>query len=172
MRPEKEGIVNEICGHLESSDYIFLADYRGLTVEQLSDLRSRLRLSDACLQVFKNAFLECAVKDDGISGFLEGPTAMIFGGSDITQVAKALKNFKAENGLPIVKGGKLGDRLLSSEEIWEMASIPSRDVLLGKLAGTICAPMTQVVGVMKQKVLSLLYVLRAIEKGMARDRKG
>lgn len=164
MRPEKESIVNEICGRLESSDYVFLVDYRGLTVEQLENLRSRLQQPDACFQVVKNAFLKCAVKDDEISVFLEGPTAMIFGGSNITQVAKALKNFKVENNLPIVKGGKLGDRLLSPDDIVEMAGIPSRDVLFGKLAWTICAPMTQLVGVMKQKVLSLLYVLQAIKK--------
>lgn len=172
MRPEKESIVNEIREYLEDIDYVFLVDYRGLTVEQLTDLRGQLGRSHTRFQIVKNAFLRRVVDHvgwDGMSAFLEGPTAVIIGEGDVTQTAKVLRNFKAENNLPMVKGGRLGDRLLSPEDIEEMSRIPSRDVLLGRLIGTICVPMIQLVGLMEQKVSGLLYVLRAIKKGMKKD---
>jgi len=167
MRPEKESMINEIRKGLEDTHYVFLADYRGLSVEQLSNLRGRLRPSGARLHVIRNAFLKRAVDgpaQDGILALVEGPIAMITSGDDVTVIAKVLKKFRAENNLPIVRGGKLGDRLLSPEDIEEMARIPSREVLLGKLVGTIAAPVVQMVGTMREKVLSLLYVLKAVEE--------
>jgi len=166
MRPEKEAIVDEIRGYLERSGYVLLADCRGLTVEAMRALRRRLRDAAAGINVVKNAFLGRAadrVGLDGIRGFLDGPRAMIHGGDDVVKVARILREFIKEHGLPVPKGGVIGDRVLSSADVEEMAKIASREVLLGRLVGTVAAPMTQLVGVMQQKLSSLLYVLKAVE---------
>jgi len=167
MRPEKKAIVDEISKELKVAAFIVLADYRGLTVEQFSDLRGRLRLAGAGVLVVKNAFLGRAWESlghNGIRSLLGGPTAMISGSGDVTRAARTLRNFVSENDLPVIKGGWLPDRLLSPGEIEEIAMIPAREVMLGRLVGTVYAPMPQLVRVLNQKVLSLLYVLKAIER--------
>ncbi|MFC1497873.1 50S ribosomal protein L10 [Verrucomicrobiota bacterium] len=167
MRPEKKSIVSEIRGSLEKSEYVFLADYRGLTVVQLSELRARLREADVCFQVVKNDFLRIAAQElgwDNVADFFGGPIAMIVGSSDVILSAKILVEFKNKNNLPLIKGGRMGDRSILAVDIEEMSNIPSREVLLSQLVGVVCAPLSGVVGVMNQKLLSLLYVLRAAEE--------
>ena len=167
MRPEKKAITEEIGEQLGSAGFIFLANYQGLSVELMTELRARLRQIGARVHVVKNAFLERAAKEigwKGISGYLEGPTAVIVGNHDVTQAAKLLRKFTSENKFPVLKGGRLDSHELSAEDIQEMARIPNREVLLGRLVGTVSAPIGQLVGVMGQKILSLLYVLKEVEK--------
>jgi len=166
MRPEKTAIVSTIKGQLDGSDYVLLVDYRGLTVEQLTGLRSELRGAGAICEVVKNSFLDQAAGESGWkvdTALLDGPTAMITGAGDVLRVAKVLKTFSQEAELPKVKGGRLGERALSAGDVAEIALIPSREVMLGRLVGTVAAPVSQLAGVLKQKVLSLLYVLKAVE---------
>ena len=167
MRPEKKAILDEIQGTIEKSAYVVLTEFRGLKVDQMPLLRARLRKTGARMLVVKNSYLSLASGKAGrgdLGGLASGPTAMITGDQDITVVAKLLKAFIQDNGLPVVKGGMLGTRLLTAADVQEMADIPPREILLGRLVGTVAAPMTRLVGVMNQKVLSLLYVMKAIEK--------
>ncbi len=167
MRPEKQSIINEYSEALKNSGYVLLADYRGLSVEQFDELRKSLRETGSFMQVVKNGLFELALNDcgcDGLNGMLEGPTAIIHGDGDITVLAKDLKAFRTKNQIPTMKGGRADGLLLSSDDIEEMANIPPREVLLGKFVGTVAAPMSQLVGVMNQKVSSLLFVLKAIEE--------
>jgi len=164
MRPEKTAMLKEVQGHLESSGFAILVDYRGLTVEEFTALRGQLREQGSRVQVVRNAFFRRAATDLGRpveANALEGPTAMIWGDGDVTQVAKTLKTFAKQFQRPVVKGGLLGARALSSADVEEMAGMPSREVMLGRFVGTVAAPMTQLVGVMNQKLLSLLYALQA-----------
>ncbi|MDP6631605.1 MAG: 50S ribosomal protein L10 [Kiritimatiellia bacterium] len=166
MRPEKESIIAEVKGLLESTGFVFLVDYRGLTVEQLAELRGKLREFDSSMTVVKNSMLNHAAQAVGgpdMSGLLEGPTAVVCGTGDASAAAKALTAFIKNAKLPVLKGGQLGQQLLSVDDVEAIAMIPSREVLYGQIAGTIAAPMTQLVGVMNQKVSSLLYVLKAVE---------
>jgi len=166
MRPEKESIIADVKGLLESTGFVFLVDYRGLTVEQLAELRGKLREFESSMTIVKNSMLGIASKAvDGpdLSGLLDGPTAMVCGTGDASAAAKALTAFIKQAKLPVLKGGQLGQQLLSVDDVEAIAKIPSREVLYGQLAGTIAAPMTQLVGVMNQKVSSLLYVLKAVE---------
>lgn len=167
MRPEKESMVAAIKGILEHAGFVFLVDYRGLTVEQLAELRAKLRAFESRMTVVKNSLLGRAAvtADDGadLSGLLDGPTAMVCGTGDASATAKALTAFIKEAKLPVLKGGQLGAQLLSVDDVEAIAKIPPREVLYGQLVGTIAAPMTQLVGVMNQKVSSLLYVLKAVE---------
>jgi large subunit ribosomal protein L10 len=167
MRPEKKAMLDEVQGLLEKSKYVVLTEYRGLKVDQMTQLRMTLRRAGSRMLVVKNSHLSLAAGKVGrgdFSSIVSGPTAMITGETDITQLAKLLKTFTQENNLLVVKGGMLGTRLLSAEDMVAMANIPSREILLGQFVGTVAAPMTRLVGVMNQKVLSLLYALKAIEK--------
>ena len=170
MRPEKQAIVGEIRDNLSSADYALLVDYAGMTVEQGADLRGRLAQHETRLQVVKNSLLGFVAKELGHSfdkDMLQGPTAMVFGSGDIAAVAKTLTKFIKENERVTVKGGSLGYSLLSAQDVEALAKMPSREVLLGMLVGTVAAPMSGMVGVLSSKLRSLLYVLRAVEEKKA-----
>lgn len=167
MRPEKKAMLDEVQATLEKSPFVVLAEYRGLKVDQMTQLRTQLRKAGSRMLVVKNSYLSLAASKTGrtnLASLLSGPTAMITGDSDITQIAKLLKTFTQDNNLLVVKGGMLGTRLLTAADMVDMANIPPREILLGQFVGTLAAPMTRLVGVMSQKVLSLLYVVKAIEK--------
>lgn len=167
MRPEKEAIVKDIGDKLDGASYVILADYTGLTVEGITELRSRLRPARGRLTVVKNSFLARAAAKlqwNTIPGLETGSTAMITGDGDVTQIARILESFRKEFEKPSLKGGRIGGEAVDGEEVREISKIPPREVMLGRLVGTIAAPLSQVVGVLNQKVASILYVLKAIEE--------
>jgi len=171
MRPEKKAIVKEMREALEGKSYAILMNYKGLRVDQINSLRVQLAQLKARLLVVKNTFFKRVAEELGwgeISKFMEGPSAVIAGTGDVSKVAKLLKSFKKENELLTVKGGRLGERLISASDIEEIANIPPIEIMRARLVGTIAAPMTQLVGVMQQKVCSLLYVLKAVEEKKAK----
>ncbi len=166
MRPEKESIVKEIKESLDAAEFVYLADYRGLSVQKLAELRITLAGADAEMHVYKNRYLGVAMGEERrseLAGSLSGPTGVFTGSGDPTAVAKILVKFKKENKLPILKGGTLNNKVLTDSDIEAMAKIPPREILLSQLVGTVQAPMSALVGVMTAKVSSLLYVLNAIE---------
>lgn len=167
MRPEKLAIIKEICGNLNNAEFAILTDCCGLKSEQIKDLRAKLRGASAGLTVVPNALFGVAAKEagwDGLSEYLMGPTAIICGSGDITQVAKVLKAYTKASvvKLPVIKGGYLSGQVLMPSQVEMLADIPSRDILLGRMVGTVAAPLSRLVGVMHQKVASLLYVLKAV----------
>jgi large subunit ribosomal protein L10 len=166
IRAEKKSIVKEIQTKLESSKYVVLVGYSGLTVEALSDLRKKLSGAKSKLTVTTNAFLRKVLESLGWKGleeFLGGSVAVVTGTGDVAQVAKILDLFSTSNSFLVLKGGSMEGRLITSNDVGAMAKLPPRPVLLAKLVGTIAAPLAGVVGVMNQKVCSLLYALKAIE---------
>jgi len=167
MRPEKIAIVKEIASAVSGSEYVLLADFSGMKVSHFTVLREKLAEANAELLVVKNTYVGVVLGEERkqkLGRVLSGKTAMVTGKGDVTAVAKVLTTFIKENKLLVLKGGCLNTQLLSASDIDAMASMPSRDVLLGQLVGTVQAPMTQLVGVMNAKVSSLLYVLTAIEE--------
>lgn len=170
MRPEKEAILKEYSDKLQSYDFVIMADCRGMTMEQFDELRAKLRADEAQLQIVRNKIYAKAVEAAGKSvdeSCFVGPTATIGGVGDVTVIAKSVNAFVKQSGRPVVKGGILGDKALSAAEVGALADMPSREIMLGMFVGTVAAPMTQLVGVMNQKLLTLLYVLKA-----AADKKG
>lgn len=165
MRPEKLSIIGEIRTKLDGSKFVVLVDYRGLTVEQFGELRKRLRETNSCVFVVKNSFLKRATDElelGDVSEFLNSPTAVVVGGDDVTTATKVLVAFAGEHKVPVLKGGALDGKILTAEDFEVISKIASREVLLGQVVGTIAAPMSGLVGVMNQKLLSLLYVLKAV----------
>ena len=170
MRPEKESMANEIREWVAENDYALMVDYRGMTVEQMEEFRSQLRESQARCQVVKNSLLRKIGKEKGwevAGGLFDGPTAVIAGEGEVTALAALVRGFAKKNTLPAVKGGIMGVKALSADDVNAMALLPSREVMLSRVVGTVAAPMSQLVGVMNQKLLSLLYVLKAVEEKKA-----
>ena len=165
MRPEKQAIFEEISARINESSFVIVAEYRGLKVEQFSDLRRQLRKAGARMQVVKNRFVRLITRQKGWSGMetsLKGQSAIVTG-SDVIQAAKAIKKFNSANGLPVVKVGVMGDVVLTMSQIDALAELPPREVLLAQAVGTIAAPLSRLVGVLKQKVTSVVQVVKAIE---------
>lgn len=167
MRPEKKSMVEELRTKLGDSVFVIFADYRGMSVAKTEDLRKKLRGVNASMQVVQNRMVGHVARElkyPGIDSGLEGPSAMVFGKGDVVQAAKVLKQFVKDNERPVVKIGALEGVLLSSKDIEQLASIPSREVLLAMFVGTVAAPLMNLVGVLQQKAASILYVLQAIQE--------
>jgi large subunit ribosomal protein L10 len=136
---------------------------------QMTKLRKKLRPIDAEFKVFKNTLISRAIKDksyDGIDPLLAGPTAIVFGYKDQVAPTKILSDFIKENEKPSVKGGLLEGKLIDTKTVAALAKLPSRDVLLAKVMGTMKAPVTNFVLDCKGIINKFVYALSAI-----RDKK-
>jgi len=167
MRPEKPAMLAAIDDWISGSAFLLIADYHGLSAEQMKDLRAQLRAVGAQMHVVKNRLFRRVAEArrwSSLSAALRGPTALVSGG-EICAVAKALKRFMAENGdRPVIKGGVLNDAPVGPGEMEQLAALPAREVLLGMAVGTIAAPLSRLVGALRQKLGALLYVLRAMQQ--------
>ncbi len=161
LRPEKQAMFNEVQENVSGALYMILADYKGMSMPETTEFKKQLRGADAQVKVVKNRMLNLICEDlDPVTG----PTAVIYGEGDVVEVAKILKKFSAAAEKPVLKGGVLEGTVLSAEDVAALAQLPGKKELQAKLVGTLAAPMTQVVGVMNQKVCSLLYVLNAVRE--------
>lgn len=165
MRAEKISMLKEVRTKLSGSTFFILTNYQGLSVSKSDDLRKRLRNAKASFQIVQNKQFGLAAKDCGLPAIepslLSGPSALVYGQGDVVTVAKVLKDFIKENEKPAIKVGALQGQLLSPADVDSLAALPSREILLGQVVGTIAAPMSRLVGVLQQKVASALYVLQA-----------
>ena len=146
-RSDKAAAIAELSGKFRSSNAAVLTEYRGLTVKQLTELRSNLR-GNATYAVVKNTLTELAAKDAGVDAFdgqLAGPSAIAFVEGDPVTVAKSLRDFAKANPLLVIKGGGLEGKALSAAEITKLADLESREVLLAKLAGAMNASLAKAV---------------------------
>ncbi len=165
IREEKVATVNEIADQLRRSTMAVLTDYRGLTVSQISELRRQLRPADVELRVVKNTLARLAARAaqrEELLPALEGPTAIAFSFGEPTVLAKTLTDtIRTQRLVMPIKGGLLGDRLLAPPEVTRLAELPTRDVLLSQVVGTIQAPISGLVNVLAGTLGSLLGVLEA-----------
>jgi len=166
QRQGKQALVAEFAEKLKTAKAAFLADYRGLSVEQANDLRRKLRAVDVEYRVVKNTLLRLAAKDTGaecLDEYLNGPTAIALVTDDPVAPAKALTEFAKANNRFELKAGALDGKLLSVDDIKALADLPSREQLLAKLLGSMSAPATNFVGVLAAVPRSLVQVLAAIK---------
>src|SRR4051812_9676391 len=163
-RPEKVAVVDEIRTKLVDADAAILTEYRGLTVSELADLRGALRPSATEYKVFKNTLARRAAEDAGLSdlsSFLEGPTAIAFVTGDAVGAAKAIRDFGRVAPALVVKGGLLGNRILSAGDVEALAEIQPREVLLARLAGGFQAPLVKAAGLFQAFTRNFAYGLKA-----------
>lgn len=167
MRPEKEYLIREASEHLEKSTYFFLTDYKGINAEQTTELRSKLAERGAEFHVVKNSSLRLAAKGKDLpdlSNFLSGHTAIIVGGDDASGVAKDLGKYFKKTEKVAVKGGVLGDRMLSADEVVQLSKLPSLEIIRAQLLSLINSPAVQVVTILNKPAQGLLNVLQAKAK--------
>jgi len=170
MRAEKNSMIAEIERRLSASGCVLLIDYTAQNTERVAELRRKLRGVGSEMHVVANRMLGLSTKKMGWEGPAERirkPTAMITGNDEIS-MAKIVQEFAVLDEKPIgVTGGFLEGKFISRDEVAAIARLPSREVLLGRLVGTICAPMRNIVGVLNQKLSSIVFVLKAAEQKKA-----
>jgi large subunit ribosomal protein L10 len=163
-RPEKTAVVEEVRDKLRDADAAVLTEYRGLTVTALAELRGALRPASTEYKVFKNTLARRAAEGAGLSDLLpllEGPVAIAFVHGDAVVAAKALRDFARTNPALVIKGGLLGPRVLSPDEMRSLAEIEPREVLLARLAGGFQAPLTKAAGLFQAFTRNFAYGMRA-----------
>jgi large subunit ribosomal protein L10 len=164
-RAEKVAVVNEVRDRLDASDAAVLTEYRGLTVAELAELRRELVAAGGDYKIYKNTLVRLAVAEGPrapLHDMLSGPIAITFVEGDVSAVAKALRDFARSNPSLIVKGGMVGDGLLSASDFTVLADLPSREVLLSQLAGALAAPLGQLAGLIQALPRNLAYGLSAL----------
>jgi large subunit ribosomal protein L10 len=163
-RPEKVAVVDEVRDRFSSSSGALLTEYRGLTVAQMAILRRSLREAGGTYKIYKNTLVRFAARDLGLEldEFLTGPTGIAFVDGDPVIVAKALRDFARTNENLVVKGGVLGDQLLSAADAKALAEVAPRDELLARLAGALAAPMQQFAGLLQALPRNFAYGLAAL----------
>src|SRR5947209_213162 len=169
-RPAKVAVVNEVRERLSSADAAILTEYRGLNVAEIARLRRSLREAGGEYTIYKNTLMRLAVRELGLAeleALLLGPTAIAFVDGDAAAVAKSLRDFARTNPALVIKGGILGETILSAADAAALAELPSRDQLLAQLAGAMAAPLQQLAGLLAAIPRNFAYGIRALadEKG-------
>ena len=144
-RPEKEAVVAELTELFRNADAVYLTEYRGLTVPQISALREKLG-RDTSYSVAKNTLARIAAKEAGIEGLdelLAGPTAITFVKGDFIEAAKTLRDFAKENKALVVKGGFADGTVYDAEGAKQLADLKSRPQLLSEMAGALKGTMSK-----------------------------
>ncbi len=164
-RPEKVAVVEEIRMKVAEADATVLTEYRGLTVKDLANLRGALRDAGTEYKVFKNSLARRAVDGAGlgsVTSLFEGPVAIAFVRGDAAAAAKALRDFGRTNPALVLKGGLLGQRIITAAEIEALAELPSRDALLAQIAGTFQAPLVKAAGLFQAFTRNFAYGVKAL----------
>jgi large subunit ribosomal protein L10 len=147
--PQKEQILQDASERIRDANGFYLADFSGMSVEKLTLLRKKCREQKVQFRVIKNTLLKRAFNARGITeldAFLEGPTGLVFSPVSEMAPAKILSDFAKEHERPRIKAAVVDGRLFSEKQISQLAALPSREVLLSQLLGTIVAPMTTLLG--------------------------
>jgi len=165
----KRESVAELREVISGSKTLIVSEYRGLTVKEIAEIRRALRKQDVAYRVVKNRLMRIAAQDtvgEALSPLLIGPTAIAFG-NDESATAKAVLDATRAFKQVTVTGGVLGDRAIDAEGVRSLATLPSREVLLAKLAGGMQAPVATLAGLLAANIRNLGYALSQV-----RDQKG
>jgi large subunit ribosomal protein L10 len=172
-KEQKAAAIEEVAGQIQESEAVFAVDYRGISVPQAAELRTRLTEAGARFRVVKNTLTQRAADQAGaesLKEFLVGPTAFTFvvaDGGDVALAAKALATFRRENDVLSFKGGVMNGEPLSIEQLETLSRLPARDVLHGQLVGMIASPITGLVRTLNALISGLAIQLQQIaEQGL------
>ena len=172
-REQKAAAVEEVAAQIQESEAVFAVDYRGISVPQAAELRTKLNEAGARFRVVKNTLTQLSADKAGaesLKELLEGPTAFTFvaaDGGDVALAAKALAQFRRETELLEFKGGVMGGEPLTVEQITTLSRLPARDVLHGQLVAMIASPITGLVRGLNALIAGLAIQLQQIaEQGL------
>jgi large subunit ribosomal protein L10 len=166
LRQDKERIVGELAERLKSSPNLLVADYRGLSMPEIDELRTKLLETGASFSVVKNTLTRLAAEQAGVEALLElidGPTAIAFidADGDPAAAAKILNDTSRAHDVLVIRGGLLEGDTVGDAEIKQLATLPPADVLRAQLAGAVAAPLTTIVGLFTAPLRDIVNVLDA-----------
>jgi large subunit ribosomal protein L10 len=160
--PEKAETIEDLKTRLRGVKTVMLAEYRGLTVQQLSDFRKQLRAVSAEYKIVKNRLARLAIGTSelqALGGELKGPTGLILGKGDPVSVAKAVHTFARTNQALVIKAGFVDGQVLQPNGLKALADLPSREALRAQIVGALTGPLAQLVGLLQAPQRELVYVL-------------
>jgi len=163
---EKQKVVDDIKQKFQGSTGVVLADYRGMTVSQVTKLRVELREAGVEYKVLKNTMVQRAANEIGLEGldsFLEGPTALAFS-ADPVAGAKILSEFTKKNKTLTIKAGVLEGRVIDADKVKDLANLPSREVLLSQVLAGFQGPLQGMVNVLQGPIRKMGYALEEVRK--------
>ena len=163
----KKAMVKQLTERLQNAQAGVLADYRGLTVEQDTELRRKLREANVEYTVLKNSIIRFAAKEVGLEDLdsvLEGPTAIATSNDDVISPAKVLCDFAKGNDLLEIKAGFVEGKVISIDEVKQYASIPSKEVLISKMMGSLQSPISKLA-----RTLQAIVTEEAVPGGKAEE---
>jgi large subunit ribosomal protein L10 len=165
-REHKEQVVDELTQRLKAAETLLVADYRGLTMPQIDELRTRLLESGARFTVVKNTLTRRAAEAagaDALLTLLDGPSAIAFleADGDMVAAAKALADSARETNVLEIRGGIMQGRAMTAEEVETLAKLPPADVLRGQVLGAIVAPLTTLAGLLNAPLQNLVGLIDA-----------
>ncbi|HHV15106.1 MAG TPA: 50S ribosomal protein L10 [Gelria sp.] len=164
---KKQQIVQEIQQKIEDATLVVFTDYRGLNVQEMTDLREKLRVPGVEFKVLKNTMVEFALKNTGHEELIPsifGPNAVLFSNEDPVSPVKTIYDFIKQYKKLEVKVGILEGQVLEPDKIKALADLPSQEVLLGQIAGTMQAPITSLVYVLNANLTGLVRVIDQIRE--------
>ncbi|MCR4435285.1 MAG: 50S ribosomal protein L10 [Clostridiales bacterium] len=167
---EKKKIVKELTQKIKESKAMVLTDYRGLTVEQDTELRTALRKAGVEYRVVKNTLTRFAIKENGLEGldpYLNGPTAIAISDTDPVAPAKVLSEYAKKYEKLELKAGVVEGRIIDINGIKSLADLPPREVLIAKVLGGFNAPLAGLVNVLNGNIRGLVVALNAIAEQKA-----
>ena len=169
-RNQKETVVSHLNDGIEEAGAVVLADFTGINVEQMTELRKQMREAGVTFTVVKNTLLKRAFEEigvdseEGIYSLFNGPTAIAYSTDEVAP-AKILKEFsKANKGIPVLKGGFVSGKTFNAGDVMDLADMPSREELLSKILGSANAPLQGFVMVTSGVIRKFLYAVNAISE--------
>jgi len=163
----KKIVVEEIAGRLNQADNLIVTNYKGLSAQDLNELRRELREVSGDYVVVKDSMVKRALSEnqnEGIKEFIEGEVGVALDKkADAIHMARVLVKFSKDHGFLKIRGGLTGGTVLSKEDIKVLASLPSRETLLGMLANVLNAPIQGLAGALNAIICKVLYVLNAVK---------
>jgi large subunit ribosomal protein L10 len=164
MREEKKYLVEEVGQHLDKSNYCFLTDFTGITVDETEDLRTKLAKHDAEFHVVKNSILKLASQEREFEAYdeewLKGQTAIVTGGENIGPVVKVLEAYHKEKDKVAVKGGVVEKKALDAQGVLALRNLPTRDELRAQLLSLFTQPGTSLVRLLNAPGSQFVTVLQ------------
>jgi large subunit ribosomal protein L10 len=164
-KTERQATVEALSAQLRGSPNLYVTDFSGLNVLRMTEFRRRLRAAGVEYVVVKNTLAQRALAANavtGLEGHLKGPTGLVLAGTDPVAAAKVLTDFAREFEKPAVKIGLVDGKPVSPDQVKRLASLPSREQLLGQLAGVFQAPLAQFAGAMNGLLYQVVGALEAL----------
>lgn len=168
-KQRKEQLVQEYVELLKRSKGMIVTEYRGMTMKQLDELRSRLREKNASLTITKNTLFKIALGELGMAvpdDLLKGPVATIFANEDLAATIKTVLDYAKDNELFVTKGGIIGSSTVSKADLGPLSELPPLDVLRAQLLGTVTMPLQSFLGLLEEPGRQFVGVIKAATDGV------